>query len=86
MGIDALVEALDVHRASVDVAARRVLTRRAAALTDFSTEHGERGLRRLGGRRAAEAWLTDQPSGEDVRGLVASLEARAGVSSEPTPG
>jgi LAO/AO transport system kinase len=83
-GIEALVEALDAHRGSIDVADRRVRTRRAAALTDYVTEHGESGLRRLGGRRAAEVWLSDQPSGEDVPGLVASLEARARPSSEPS--
>ena len=39
-------------------------------------EHGERGLRRLGGRRAATDRLAGQPAGLDLPGLVAALEAR----------
>jgi LAO/AO transport system kinase len=81
VGVDALVETLEAHRRSIDLAGRRLRARRAGALTDFVTEHGERGLRRLGGRRTAERWLEDQPSGEGVPGLVASLEARAGLST-----
>ena len=53
-GIDELVAALDAHRARLDLAARRLAARRAGALADFAAEHGERGLRALGGRRAAE--------------------------------
>ena len=54
-GIDELVEALDAHRAAIDLPARRAAARRASALADFVAEHGERGLRALGGRRAARA-------------------------------
>ena len=39
---------------ALDLPARRLRARRAGALTDFAVEHGERGLRALGGRRAAE--------------------------------
>jgi LAO/AO transport system kinase len=77
-GLEALVEALEDHRRTIDLAAHRTRARRAGALADFVTEHGERGLRRLGGRRAAEDWLAQQPDGEDELGLVAALEARAG--------
>ncbi len=63
-GIEALIDALDA-------APRRPRSARPAvaqppdahALADFVAEHGERGLRALGGRRAAERWLADQPPG-----------------------
>jgi LAO/AO transport system kinase len=73
-GIDELVAALDEHRAGLDVGARRVAARRAGALTDFVVEHGERGLKALGGRRAALALLAEQDAGMDVPALVAALE------------
>jgi LAO/AO transport system kinase len=73
-GIDELVAALDEHRSRLDVAARRVAARRAAALADFAVEHGERGLRALGGRQAAESLLGAQNPGMDVATLVAMLE------------
>ena len=73
-GIEELVAALDEHRAGLDLAERRLHARRAAALTDFAVEHGERGLRALGGRRAAEALLAEQDPGLDVPALVAVLE------------
>src|SRR3954465_5093501 len=53
-GIDELVEALDAHRAALDVPARRLRARRMMALRELVAEHGERALRALGGRRAAE--------------------------------
>jgi LAO/AO transport system kinase len=76
-GIDELIEAVDAHRASLDLAARRRTARRASAVADFAAEHGERGLRALGGRRAAERALEDEDPGADVATLVAVLEARA---------
>ncbi len=76
-GVEELADALENHRASVDLVGRRVRARRAGALADYLTEHGERGLRRLGGRRAAETWLAEQPPGQGVAGLVGSLERRA---------
>jgi LAO/AO transport system kinase len=73
-GIAELVDALDRHAASLDVAARRLVARRSSALIDFAIEHGERGLRRLGGRRAAQRWLAMQDPGLEVPALVATLE------------
>jgi LAO/AO transport system kinase len=78
-GIDELVEALDAHRERLDVAARRLAARRASALADFAAEHGERGLRALGGRRAALRALDDGDPGADVPALVDALESKAGV-------
>lgn len=73
-GIDELMAALDEHRATLDVAARRLQARRAAALTDFVVEHGEGGVRALGGRRAAQALLDRQDPGMAVPALVSALE------------
>jgi LAO/AO transport system kinase len=76
-GIDELVDALDAHRERLDLSARRLAARRASALADFVAEHGERGLRALGGRRAAVRWLAERDAGSDVPALLAALEARA---------
>jgi LAO/AO transport system kinase len=76
-GIDELVAALDAHRSRVDLTARRVRARRHHALADFAVEHGQRGLRALGGRRAAEQWLAEQDPGLDVPALTRALEERA---------
>jgi len=76
-GIDDLVAALDAHRAGLDVAAARTRTRRLGALADFTAEHGERGLRALGGRRAAVSWLAGQNPGLEEPALVRALEGRA---------
>jgi LAO/AO transport system kinase len=75
-GIDELVAALDAHRERLDLAARRLAARRASALADFAAEHGERGLRTLGGRRAAQRALAETDPGADVPALVAQLERR----------
>ena len=80
-GIDELVEALDSHRDRIDLEARRVRARRRHALADFAAEHGDRGLRRLGGRRAAERFLEEQNPGLDVPALEARLEERAPAAS-----
>ena len=77
-GIDALVAALDAHCAALDLPAARVRARRLGALADFVSEHGERGLRALGGRRAAVAWLAEQDPGLAEPALVRALEERAG--------
>ena len=77
-GIDDLVAALDAHRQRLDLAERRLASRRASALADFAAEHGERGLRALGGRRAAQRALTEADPGADVPALVARLEGLAG--------
>jgi LAO/AO transport system kinase len=76
-GIDELVAALDEHRSRIDLPARRLRARRAHALADFVAEHGDRGLRALGGRREAERWLEDQDPGLDVAALTRALEERA---------
>ena len=73
-GIEELLAALDEHRAGLDLAAHRARARRASALADYAREHGERGLRALGGRRAAQALLAGQDPGADVPSLVLALE------------
>jgi LAO/AO transport system kinase len=78
VGIAELVDALNRHRASLDLTARRVRSRRMHALADFVAEHGERGLRALGGRREAERWLGEQDPGADVATLQRRLEGRIG--------
>jgi LAO/AO transport system kinase len=77
-GIEKLVEAFAEHRATLDISARRLRARRAGALTDFVVEHGERGLRALGGRGKAERWLDEQDPELDSSSLLAALEAAAG--------
>ena len=76
-GVDELVGALDAHRGRVDLAERRLRARRGAALAEFAAEHGERGMRALGGRRAALRWLGEQDPGRDVPALTRALEERA---------
>ncbi|HEX2087997.1 MAG TPA: ArgK protein, partial [Solirubrobacteraceae bacterium] len=76
-GIDELVAALDAHRDALDLPARRAEARRTSALADFAVEHGERGLRALGGRRAALRLLEEQDAALDVASLVARLEEAA---------
>jgi LAO/AO transport system kinase len=76
-GIDELLDALEAHRERLDLSARRLWARRAHALAEFAAEYGEHGLRSLGGRRQAQAWLAEQDPGLDVPALVASLEGRA---------
>ncbi len=75
-GFDALVDALDGHRAGLDLSARRLGARRAGALADFVVEHGERGLRALGGRRSALKFLDGCDEGLDVPALLSALEGR----------
>jgi LAO/AO transport system kinase len=76
-GIEELVAALDEHRARIDVADRRLRARRAGALLDFASEHGERGLRAIGGRRTAERLLEQQAPGLDTQTLLDVLERTA---------
>jgi LAO/AO transport system kinase len=75
-GVQELVRALSEHRRGLNVGERRLRARRASALNDFAVEHGERGLRDLGGRREAERWLTAQDPGLDVATLVSGLEGK----------
>jgi LAO/AO transport system kinase len=73
-GIGDLVAALDGHRAGLDLTAARTRARRLGALADFVAEHGERGLRGLGGRRAAVRWLEAQDPALSEPALVRALE------------
>ena len=74
-GVEELVAALDAHRAGLDIDAARARMRRLAALSAFAAEYGERGLREIGGRRAAEQRLTDEDAGRTVPELLSTLEA-----------
>jgi len=76
-GIDDLVEALDAHRAAIDLPATRLRARRLTALADFLAERGEAGLRALGGRREAEGFLGSLDPALDAAALVEALEQRA---------
>jgi LAO/AO transport system kinase len=80
-GISELADALDAHRQGIDLPARRLRARRLHAFADFAAEHGERGVRALGGRRAAERWLEQQDPGLDVAALERALAARAAATS-----
>jgi LAO/AO transport system kinase len=82
-GIDELVDVLDQRHRALDLPVHRLRSRRAAALAQFTVEHGERGVRALGGRREAWAWLQAQPAERDARALVAGLETRAHGSRGP---
>ena len=77
-GIEDLLGALEEHRQALDLGERRLQARRAGALKDFTVEHGERGLRALGGRSSAEALLEEQEPGLEVPALVAALEGGMG--------
>jgi LAO/AO transport system kinase len=79
-GIEELVSALSEHRANLDVADRRLRARRAGALLEFAGEYGERGLRAVGGRRAARRLLEAQDPGLDAQALVGVLERAAAES------
>jgi LAO/AO transport system kinase len=76
-GIEELMVALEEHRAGLDLGTARAHARRLGALEDFRAEHGERGLRSLGGRRAAERWLSEQDPALDEPALASALAARA---------
>ncbi len=76
-GIEELADALEAHRERMDTDGRRVRARRGAALREFTAEHGERALRGLGGRRAAERLLAEQDARASVTDLLAVLESAA---------
>jgi LAO/AO transport system kinase len=77
VGVDELIDALDAHKAKLHVHPRRTRARRMHALADFEAEYGARGLRALGGRRAAEKWLSQQDPGLDVPATLHLLIERA---------
>jgi LAO/AO transport system kinase len=76
-GVEQLVDALDAHRAGLDMAAERLRSRRQAALREFSAEHGEAALRALGGRREAERRLAEQDPSLGTDDLLEELERLA---------
>jgi LAO/AO transport system kinase len=76
-GIPELADALDAHRTGIDVAERRARARRAAALREFTAEHGESALRALGGRREVERLLAGEDPATGVAALIETLKARA---------
>jgi GTPase len=78
-GIEELAQALGEHRSVHDLHERRARARRRGALLDFAIEHGERGMRSVGGRRAALRLLDGQDPCLDTPSLVASLERAAGI-------
>ena len=73
-GIDELIEALDAHRESLDLPAARLRARRLTALADYAAEHGEAGLRALGGRREAERFLASLDPELDAASVAEALE------------
>jgi len=75
-GVEELAEALDDHRARVDVGRRRTRSRRLSALRELVAEHGEQALRGLGGRREAERVLSEQDPSAHTAALVRMLERR----------
>jgi LAO/AO transport system kinase len=82
-GIEELVAALEQHRSELDVAERRLRTRRAGALSDFIVEYGEHGLRAVGGRGPAHDLLAAEDPGLEVPALVAALERRMAAIAAP---
>jgi LAO/AO transport system kinase len=76
-GVPELVAALDARRAAINLADRRLIARRGAALAELVAELGDRGLRALGGRRAALRWLAEQDAGLDAASLARTLQERA---------
>jgi LAO/AO transport system kinase len=79
-GIGELVEALDAHRMHLELPVARRRARRLAALADFAAEHGERGVRLLGGRRGAEGFLGELDPTLDAPAMRRALEEQAGVA------
>jgi LAO/AO transport system kinase len=79
-GVDALIAAVEEHSGGLDLPVHRARSRRLAALASFGYEHGENGIRTLGGRRAAERLLTAQSPALGHHELVALLEARASAT------
>jgi LAO/AO transport system kinase len=78
-GIEKLADAIDAHRERLDLPARRIRSRRLSALAELVAEHGEAGLRALGGRRAAQRVLEAAPPGTSMAELAALLKGEAGL-------
>jgi LAO/AO transport system kinase len=86
-GIDELMQGFAQHWLELTrdggrkLAERRLQARRAAAVTDFAVEHGEGGLRALGGRRAIHELLSEKDSAMAVPALVEALETALAAST-----
>jgi LAO/AO transport system kinase len=76
-GVDELIDAVEEHFAALDLPAHRTRARRLAALDAFVQENGEKGLRSIGGRRAAEKLLAEQDPLLGHRELRRVLDERA---------
>jgi len=61
------------------LAERRLAGRRLGALTTFLRDHGELGMRELGGRRAAQRLLERCDPAASIAELVGALEREAGA-------
>ena len=83
-GIEDLVEALDAHRATLDLPARRLRARRMAAVAELAVEHGDAALRALGGRREAPPILRVRGPGPGRGGARRVAERRA-APARPEP-
>lgn len=75
-GIDELIESIEQHHGKIDLPAHRTRARRMAAVASFAAEHGKRGLRKLGGSRAALKALEAEDAGLDSQQLAGVLEER----------
>ncbi|MDO8443382.1 MAG: GTP-binding protein [Candidatus Azambacteria bacterium] len=76
-GVDELIAAVEAHHDSLDLPTHRDASRRAAALDAFIHECGERGLRAIGGRRAAAKLLAEHAPAPGLHELIALLERAA---------
>lgn len=76
-GVEELIDTVEQQFAALDLTERRSRVRRYAALDAFVHENGEKGLRSLGGRRAAEKLLAAQDPGLGHRELRQLLDDRA---------
>jgi LAO/AO transport system kinase len=85
-GIREVADALEAHRTGIDLTAVRSGARRRAALAEFAAERGERGVRALGGRRAAEGLPTEEEPDADMAAMLALLEERAASGHRASPG
>ncbi|MFT4050405.1 MAG: GTP-binding protein [Solirubrobacterales bacterium] len=75
--VDKLIDSVEGQFGALDLTERRARVRRYAALDAFVHENGERGLRALGGRRAAEKLLAEQDPALGHRELRRLLDGRA---------
>lgn len=85
-GIDELTAVIAAHREASDLSSRRMRARRSAALAAFAAEHGMRGLRALGGRKAAQRLLAelDPKTGEAEMEAALAAEMERGQARKPS--